>query len=506
MFSSGAVAQISCKYDVASFAANTSAGIVLKPAPGAQVTVCATGAAGSPCSPKSNLVTPLGAVANNPVTADNNGNYGFCVGTAGKYMIQVGGTGFSTVIQDGVSFPNDPINPTFGTVTATGYIATTSYLAGNGLISAPSFAFTSDTGTGLYRIGANTMGFATGGTFTFGYTTNNISLNLGRVIGWTAGGISAPRTGISEVGAGTVAIGNGTATDQSGTITAQVFAAFSGATQTSRLDNTGVSTASNLPLAFSSTTSVTGTKDVGISRGGVGTLAVGNGTAGDTTGIMKSTQYLGIGVGGQRSAAFLAQATGSVGFAWSSSGAGADQKDWDVFADATPRIQFRTVNEANNSAIAWLTINRGAGTAVSSIVFGSGGGSQTMFTATDTFVGRSTTDTLANKRITQRVVTLGTSTTFTPDGDNSDVTFMNMTGVAGTLTIAAPTGTPTDGQKLTLRIKTTNAQTYSFNATYRFSTTVTAPTTTAAAKTDYIGLFWNNTDSKWDVVAVDQGH
>lgn len=133
-------------------------------------------------------------------------------------------------------------------------------------------------------------------------------------------------------------------------------------------------------------------------------------------------------------------------------------------------------------------------------------GSLTLPAANDILVGKATTDTFTNKRITQRVVTVTNATTLTPDGDNSDVSVQANTQAGGTLTIAAPTGTPTDGQKLIIRVKSTNAQTYSFNATYAFSTTVTAPTTLGAGKTDYIGLMWNATNTKWDVVAVDQGH
>jgi len=94
----------------------------------------------------------------------------------------------------------------------------------------------------------------------------------------------------------------------------------------------------------------------------------------------------------------------------------------------------------------------------------------------------------------------------TPTSDTADINTFVSTQVAGTLTVNAPSGTPTDGQKLVLRLKSTNAQTYSFNATYAFSTTVTAPTTLAAGKTDYLGLMWDATNTKWDVVAVDQGH
>lgn len=125
---------------------------------------------------------------------------------------------------------------------------------------------------------------------------------------------------------------------------------------------------------------------------------------------------------------------------------------------------------------------------------------------TDTMALIGATQTFTNKRISPRVVTVTNATTLTPDGDNSDVSFQNNTQAGGTLTVAAPTGTPTDGQKLIIRVKSTNAQTYSFNATFRFSTTTVAPTTLGAGKTDYLGAMWNATDSKWDVVAVDQGH
>lgn len=133
-------------------------------------------------------------------------------------------------------------------------------------------------------------------------------------------------------------------------------------------------------------------------------------------------------------------------------------------------------------------------------------GTITVPSGTDTLVARSTTDTLTNKRVTPRQVAAADATSVTPNSDTTDIVTQTNTQVSGTLTINAPTGTPTDGQKLIIRLKSTNAQTYSFNATYAFSTTVTAPTTLAAGKTDYIGTMWNATNSKWDVVAVDQGH
>ena len=60
-------------------------------------------------------------------------------------------------------------------------------------------------------------------------------------------------------------------------------------------------------------------------------------------------------------------------------------------------------------------------------------------------------ETMTNKRITQRVITITTSATITPTGDTADI--YAVTAQAAAATIAAPSGTPTNGQKLTLRIK-----------------------------------------------------
>lgn len=125
---------------------------------------------------------------------------------------------------------------------------------------------------------------------------------------------------------------------------------------------------------------------------------------------------------------------------------------------------------------------------------------------TDTLVALALAQTLTNKRVTPRIVTMADATSVTPTSDTADENIFVSTQAGGTLTVNAPTGTPTDGQRLILRLKSTNAQTYSFNATYAFSASVVAPTTLAAGKTDYIGIIWNATNTKWDVVAVDQGH
>jgi hypothetical protein len=116
------------------------------------------------------------------------------------------------------------------------------------------------------------------------------------------------------------------------------------------------------------------------------------------------------------------------------------------------------------------------------------------------------TEVFQNKYLTPRQIAQADATSITANAGTTDIATQVNTQAGGTLTLNAPTGGVTDGQKLILRIKTTNAQTYSFNAAFRFSTTTVAPTTIAAGKTDYIGCIWNGTDAKWDVVAVDQGH
>jgi hypothetical protein len=76
--------------------------------------------------------------------------------------------------------------------------------------------------------------------------------------------------------------------------------------------------------------------------------------------------------------------------------------------------------------------------------------------------------------------------------------------LAAGATFGAPTGTPTQGQGLIIRIKDNGtARTLAFNAIYR-AIGVTLPTTTVLSKTLYLGMIYNLTDTKWDVIAVAQ--
>jgi hypothetical protein len=122
--------------------------------------------------------------------------------------------------------------------------------------------------------------------------------------------------------------------------------------------------------------------------------------------------------------------------------------------------------------------------------------------ATTTMVGTDATQTLTNKRITQRsLAAASASGTITPDSDTFDQVNYLLTG---TSTFAVPSGTPTNGQRLSIRLFASSTQTVSWTTTsggYRIIGT-TLPTSVPAGKTIYVGCVWNSTDSFWDVVAV----
>jgi hypothetical protein len=117
-------------------------------------------------------------------------------------------------------------------------------------------------------------------------------------------------------------------------------------------------------------------------------------------------------------------------------------------------------------------------------------------------VGTSDTQTLTNKRITPRVGTVVSSTGITPTGDASDI--YTVTALAADATINAPSGTPTNGQQLLIRINDNGTgRALLWNAIYR-GIGLTLPSTTTATKVLYLGCVYNTQSSTWDVVASAQ--
>lgn len=101
-------------------------------------------------------------------------------------------------------------------------------------------------------------------------------------------------------------------------------------------------------------------------------------------------------------------------------------------------------------------------------------------------------------------VSSGTTGTPTPVvAANTKINFYLLSGLATNPTFAAPTGTPSFGHILKIRINDNGGvRTLSWNAIYRESTAISLPTSTTGSAGDYIYLEfqWNELDSKWDLV------
>ena len=107
---------------------------------------------------------------------------------------------------------------------------------------------------------------------------------------------------------------------------------------------------------------------------------------------------------------------------------------------------------------------------------------------------------ITSSRINPRTSTAASTATLTPDIQAADQ--YNLTAQAVGLTVAAPTGTPVDGNKLLFRILDNgSAQTITWNGTYT-AIGVTLPTATTANKMVYVGCIYNATNTRWDVIAV----
>jgi len=107
---------------------------------------------------------------------------------------------------------------------------------------------------------------------------------------------------------------------------------------------------------------------------------------------------------------------------------------------------------------------------------------------------------IGTSRINPRTSTTTSTATLTPDISANDQ--YNLTAQAVGLTVAAPTGTPVDGNKLIFRILDNGtSQSITWNGTYTVIGTV-LPTVTTINKMLYVGCIYNSTNTRWDVVAV----
>jgi hypothetical protein len=107
--------------------------------------------------------------------------------------------------------------------------------------------------------------------------------------------------------------------------------------------------------------------------------------------------------------------------------------------------------------------------------------------------------TLENKRITPRVTTNSTvsSTEVRPNADTDDQ--YNATSLGGAAFIYRPTGTPTDGQRLTIRLNSDAGTTLTWSSFY-VGAGIVLPTSMDSFT--YIGCIYNAATSRWNVTAI----
>jgi hypothetical protein len=103
-----------------------------------------------------------------------------------------------------------------------------------------------------------------------------------------------------------------------------------------------------------------------------------------------------------------------------------------------------------------------------------------------------------------RAVAAGATTgTLTPNGDTTDLFVAE--GLTGSITLAAPSGTPVDGQKLLIRLTdngTARGITWTTSSGGYRAIGITLPTTTVLSKTTYVGCVYNSASVFWDAVAT----
>lgn len=150
----------------------------------------------------------------------------------------------------------------------------------------------------------------------------------------------------------------------------------------------------------------------------------------------------------------------------------------------------------------------GSSTGVTTFASANAGASNYTLTfpaATATVATLDGTQTLTNKRVTPRTLAAASYTTDTDTSLDCDTLDMFIvTAQAGALLFNNPSGTPTQGQPLLIRIKDNGtARALTYGSQFRAMGT-SLPTTTVLSKTLYLGLIWNATDSKWDLVAAKQ--
>jgi len=116
-------------------------------------------------------------------------------------------------------------------------------------------------------------------------------------------------------------------------------------------------------------------------------------------------------------------------------------------------------------------------------------------------VGTALAQTITNKRNQPRISS-SASGHMSPSVATADIYIR--TAQAAAITINNPAGTPVQGEKLIVRLKDNGTgRAITFGNQYR-ALEFALPTTTVISKTMYLGFIFNSTDTKWDMVAINE--
>lgn len=111
------------------------------------------------------------------------------------------------------------------------------------------------------------------------------------------------------------------------------------------------------------------------------------------------------------------------------------------------------------------------------------------------------TQTLTNKRVTRRVSTVTYAANIDVNSDNFDQLQCN--SLTGNVIVNAPTGTPTEGQRLTVSL--TQDGTGGRTITYDAAFVTTGATVTTLSTTETREFQWHSTRAKWIQLAFTSG-
>lgn len=110
---------------------------------------------------------------------------------------------------------------------------------------------------------------------------------------------------------------------------------------------------------------------------------------------------------------------------------------------------------------------------------------------------------ITNARVTPRITTINAPGA-TPTVATDSYDQINYTGLAAAITGFTVTGTPTDGQKLMIRLKDNGtARAITWGSSFAASGISALPTTTVISKTHLVGFIYDSATAKWVCVAAD---